>query len=71
MDLGVHTGNKVRSNLPKLQYTTFMIVIHWVSNSKDYILFPQPLQASYTDIRHREEVRDISNRNESQNSHTF
>jgi len=34
-------------------------MIHWVSNGKDMVLAPKQLQASYTDVRHWEELVDF------------
>ena len=51
------------STLPKLPNTTFMVVISWVSNGKDMVLAPKQLQASYTDVRHWEELIDFIDKN--------
>jgi hypothetical protein len=41
-------------------------MIHWVSNGKDMVLAPKQLQASYTDVRHWEELVDFIDKNGSQ-----
>jgi len=64
MDLGKRACTKVRSNLPELPNTTFMVVICCVSNGKDTILASKQLQASYTDVRHWEEMIDFIDKNE-------
>jgi len=40
-----------------------MVVICWVSNGKDMVLAPKQLQASYTDVRHWEELIDFIDKN--------
>jgi len=62
-DLAERVGNKVRSNLPELPNTTFTVMIHWVWNGKDMVLASKQLQASYTDVRHWEELGDFINKN--------
>ena len=59
MDLGERMGIKARSNLPELPNTMFMVVIHQVSKGNDMVLSPNQLPASYTDVRHWEEVIDF------------
>ena len=54
MDLGQHASKNVRSDLPELPNTTFMVAICWVWNGKDIVLAPKQLQALYTDVRHWE-----------------
>jgi len=44
----------------------FMVVISWVSNGQDMVLAPKHLQASYTDVRHREEQIDFIDKNRGQ-----
>jgi hypothetical protein len=61
----VRGGKKARSNLPELSNTKFTVIIHWVSNGKDFVLAPKQLQASYTDVRHWEKLVDIINQNSS------
>jgi len=51
-DLGERAGKMVRSNLPELPNTTFMVMIHWVLNGQDMFLALKQLQASYTNVRH-------------------
>jgi len=63
MDLGERPGEKVRSNLPELPNTTFTVMIHWVLNGNDMVLAPKQLQASYTDVRHWEELVYFIDRN--------
>jgi len=63
MDLGECARNKARSNLPELPNTMFTVMIHWVSNGKDMVLAPKQLQASYTDVRHWEEMVDFIDKN--------
>jgi len=38
-------------------------MIHWVWNGKDFVIAPKQLQASYTDVRHWEELLDFINKN--------
>jgi hypothetical protein len=45
-----------RCNLAELPNTMFTIIIHWVSNGKDMVLALTQLQASYTDVRHLDEL---------------
>ena len=51
-DLGERAGKMVRSNLPELPNTMYMVIIHRVSNGKNTFLAPKQLQASYTDVMH-------------------
>ena len=37
-------------------------MIHWMSNGKDMVLAPKQLNASYTDVRHWEELIDFINK---------
>ena len=53
----------MRSNLPEFPNTTFTVKISWESNGKDMVLAPKQLQASYTDIRHWEELVDFIDKN--------
>ena len=62
MDVGEHASKNARSNLTELPITRFMVVISWVSNGKDMVLAPKQLQASYTDVRHWEELIDFINK---------
>ena len=52
-----------RSNLPELPNTTFTVMIHWVSNCKDMVLAAKQPQASYSDVRHWEELVDFIDKN--------
>ena len=61
-DLVERVSKQGRSNLLKSRNTTFMVVIRWVLNRKDMFLAPNQLQASYTDVRHREELIDFINK---------
>jgi len=61
-DLGKHVTKEATSNLPKLPHSTFMVVIRWVSNGKDMVQPPKQLQASYTNVRHWEQLIDYINK---------
>jgi hypothetical protein len=63
MYLGERRSKQVRSNLPKLPNTTFMVVIRWVMNGMDMVLAPKQLQALYTKVRHWEELIDFIDKN--------
>jgi len=63
MDLGERVSKTAKSNLPQLPNTTFMVVIRWVSNGKDKVLAPKQLLASYTDVKHWEELIAYINKN--------
>jgi hypothetical protein len=63
MDLGQHASNKATSNYPELPNTMFIIVICRVANGNDIVLSPNQLQATYTDVRHWEELIDVINKN--------
>jgi hypothetical protein len=54
---------KARSNLPELPNTPFTFMIPLVLNGKNMVLAPNQLQASYTNVRHREELVDYINKN--------
>jgi hypothetical protein len=41
----------------------FMLMIHWVSNAQDVVLPPKQLEASYTDVRHWDELVDFIDNN--------
>jgi hypothetical protein len=58
-DLGERMGNKARSIVSGLPSTTFMVVIHRVPNGKDDKTSCMQVQASYTDVRHWEELIDF------------
>jgi len=62
-DLGASAGKSLRSNLPQLPNTMFMVVIRWVSNGNDFVHSPKQLQASFTDVRQWEELVDYINNN--------
>ena len=62
-DLGEHAGKKVRRNLPELPNTTFMLVIRQVQNGNNDETSSMQLQASYTDVRHWEELIDFIEQN--------
>ena len=62
MDLGEHASKKATSKVPVLPNTTSMVVICWVSNANDIVRSPNQLQASYTDVRHCEELTDFVNK---------
>jgi len=63
IDLGEPTGNKVRSNLPNLPITTFIVVIHWWPNGNNDQTSSMQLQASYANVRRWEELIDFIERN--------
>jgi len=58
-DLGERAGKKARGNLPELPNTTFMVVIRRVPNGDNDQTSSMQLQASYTDVRHWEELIDF------------
>ena len=62
-DLGERAGKQARSNLPELQNTTFMVVICRVPNSDNDQTSCMKLQASYTDVRHWEELIESMEQN--------
>jgi hypothetical protein len=62
-DLGERAGKKARGNLPELPNTTFMVVIHRVSNGNNDETSSMQLQASYPDVRHWEELIDFIEKN--------
>jgi len=59
MYLGEFLGNKARGNLPELPNTTFMVLICWVPIGNNDQALRTHLQASYTDVRHWEELVDF------------
>jgi len=63
MDSGKRAGKKARSNLPELPKTTFTVMISSVLYGKDMVPAPIQLQASYTDVRHWEELVDFIDKN--------
>jgi len=62
-DLGECAGKQARNNLPELRNTTFMVMIHLVTNGNDMVLAPEQLQAANTDVRHWEELDDFIEKN--------
>jgi hypothetical protein len=62
-DLGECVGKKSRRNVPELPNTTFMVVIRRVLNGNNDPTFSMQLQASYTDVRHLEELIDFIEKN--------
>jgi len=62
-DLGERAGKKVRGNVTELPNTTFMVVICSVPNGNNDLTFSMQLQASYTDVRHWEELIDFIEKN--------
>ena len=58
-DFGERTGKKARGNVPELPNTTFMVVIRRVPNGNNYQTLSNQFQASYADVRHREELIDF------------
>jgi len=62
-DLGERSSKKARSKIPESPNTKFTVMIHWVSNGKDKVLASKQLQASYTDVRHCEELVDFIDTN--------
>ena len=63
MDLGERACNQVPGNVPVLPNTTFMVVIHRVPNGNNDPTSSMQLQASYTDVKHWEELIDFIERN--------
>jgi len=62
-DLGERAGKKARGNVPELPNTTFMVVIRRVPNCNNDPTSSLQLQASYTDVRHWEELIDFIKKN--------
>jgi len=62
-DLGERAGKKARGNVPELPNTTFMVVIRRVPNGNNDPTSSIPFQASYTDVRHWEELIDFIEKN--------
>jgi len=62
-DVGERAGNIARGNLPELPNTTFIVVIRRVPNGDDDQTSSMQLQASYTDVRHWEELIDFIKQN--------
>lgn len=61
-DLRENGGQKVTRHLAEVPYTTFLIGIIWVSNGTDNNILSKQRHAPYTDVRHREELIDIFNK---------
>jgi hypothetical protein len=59
MDLGDCAGKNASTNLSELLNTTFMGVIREVRNGNNDQTSNMQLQASYTDVRHWEELSDF------------
>jgi hypothetical protein len=62
-DLGERAGKKARGNVPELPNTTFMVVIRRVANGNNDPTSSMQFQASYTDVRHWEELIDFIEKN--------
>jgi hypothetical protein len=58
-DLGERRGKHLKGNVPELQHTHFMVVIRQVPNRNNDRTSSMRLQASYTDVRHWEELIDF------------
>jgi len=58
-DLGERAGNKARGNVPELPNKTCRVVIRRVPNSNNDRTSTVQFQASYTDVRHWEELIDF------------
>jgi hypothetical protein len=69
-DLGEHTGNKARGNVPELPNTTFMVVIRRILNGNNDPTSSMQFQASYTDVRQWEELFDFIEKIVAQKNHT-
>jgi len=63
IDLAEHMGNTARGNLSELLNTTFMIVIRRVPNGNNDHTFSNQLRASYTDVRHWDQLIDFIKQN--------
>jgi len=66
MHLGDCAGKNARGNLPELPNTTCMVVIRRVPNGNNDQTSSIQLQASYTDVRHWEELINFIKRNRGQ-----
>ena len=62
-DLGERAGKKASGNVPELPNTTFMVVIREVPNGDNDPTSSIQFQASYTDVRHWEELIDFVEKN--------
>jgi hypothetical protein len=56
-------GKKARGNVPQLPHTTFIVVIRRVLNGNNDPTCSMQFQASYTDVRHWEELIDFIQKN--------
>jgi hypothetical protein len=63
MDLGERTGKPARGNVPELPNTTFMVVIRRVPNGNNDPTSSVQFQASYTDVRHWEQLIEFIKKN--------
>ena len=63
MNLGERAGNKARGNARELPNSTFMIVIPREPNCTNDQTPSMQLQASYSDVRHREALIDFIEQN--------
>jgi hypothetical protein len=70
VDLGECIGKKVSSNLPELPNITFMVVICWVLNGKNFVLTSKQLQDLQIDMVPWEEKVDFIDKNASQRRYT-
>jgi hypothetical protein len=61
--LGEHAAKKARGNVRGLPNTTFMVVIRRVPNGNNDPTSSMQLQASFTDVRHWEELVDFIEKN--------
>jgi hypothetical protein len=62
-DLGEGVGKKARGNVPELRNSTFMVVIRRVPNGNNDPTSSMQFQASYTDVRHWEELIEFIEKN--------
>ena len=58
-DFGVRAGKQARGNVPELPNTTFIVVLRRVLNGNNDQTSSKQFQASYTDLRHWEELIDF------------
>ena len=62
-DLGERVGKTARGNVPELPNSTLMVVIRQVPNGNNDPTSSMQFQASYTDVRHWEELFDFTEKN--------
>jgi hypothetical protein len=62
-ELGERAGKKARGNVPELPDSTFMVVIRRVPNGNNDLTSSMQFQASYTDVRHWEELIEFIEKN--------